>query len=297
VEQRGAAITTLVAGATGSLGRQLVAELERRGRPVRALVRDRDRARPIADRAEVVVGDLTDERSDLVRACSGAQTVISVAGQSTASRRLPDRRGFLEVDYQGNARLLEAAEAAGSERFLYVSVFNAARLRGLEYVDAHERFVERLRGSELETTIVRANGFFSAYRELLEFAAAGRRVPLVAGGSARSNPIHEADLAAACVDALEAGESEVEIGGPEILTRREEIELAFACVGRQPRTRPVRPAVARALAAAIRPLDRRRSAAVAFVAATNAIDMVAPSYGERRLADYLAEHAKSQGKR
>lgn len=283
--------TTLVAGATGSLGRRLIAELERRGQTARALVRDRARGAALAPRSELVVGDLTDERADLVGACRGARTVISVAGQSTASRRLSDRRGFLEVDYRGNVRLLEAAEAAGSERFLYVSVFDAARLPGLEYVDAHERFVERLRASEVEPTVVRANGFFSAYRELLELAAAGRRIPLFAGGSARSNPIHEADLAARCVDALEAGEGEVDVGGPETLTRREEIELAFAALGREPRTVPVRPGVASAFALALRPLDRRLSATVAFLAAVNAIDMVAPRYGERRLADYFAEHA------
>ena len=286
--------TTLVAGATGSLGRRLVAELDRRGRSTRALVRDRSRAAALAPQSELVVGDLTDEQADLVGACRGARTVISVAGQSTASRRLPDRRGFHEVDYRGNVRLLEAAEAAGAERFLYVSVFGAARLRGLEYVDAHERFVERLRASEVESTVVRVNGFFSAYRELLELAAAGRRIPLFAGGSARSNPIHEVDLAARCVEALEAGGSTVDVGGPETLTRRQEIELAFAAVGRKPRTVPVRPGMARALALALRPLDRRLSATVAFLAAVNAIDMVAPSHGERRLADYFAEYAAAR---
>jgi uncharacterized protein YbjT (DUF2867 family) len=135
-------VTVLVAGATGALGSQLTTELERRRQPTRALVRDRARAAALdPPPSEVVVGDLSDERSDLVAACRGAQTVISVAGQSTITRRLPDRRGFYEVDYEGNARLVAAAEAAGAERFLYLSVFNAARLRGLEYVDAHERVV------------------------------------------------------------------------------------------------------------------------------------------------------------
>jgi uncharacterized protein YbjT (DUF2867 family) len=207
---------------------------------VRALVRDRRRAAAIdPPPSEIAVCDLTDERFDLAKVCSGADTVISVAGQSTLSRRLPDRGGFNEVDYRGNARLIEAAESAGVSRFLYLSVFNAERLRGLEYVNAHERVVERLRASDIETTVVRANGFFSACRELLELAAAGWRMPLFHGGGARSNPIHEADLAAACLETLESGETEVDVGGPETLTRREEAELAFAAVGRKPRSRPV----------------------------------------------------------
>jgi uncharacterized protein YbjT (DUF2867 family) len=225
--------------------------------------------------------------------CWGAETVISVAGQSTLSRRLPDRRGFHEVDYKGNARLLEAAEAAGVGGFLYLSVFNAARLRGLEYVDAHERVIERLRASDLEATVVRSNGFFSAYRELLELAAAGRRIPLFVGGATRSNPIHEADLAVACLEALESAEAQVDVGGPEALSRREEVELAFAAVGREPRTRSVRPWMAKATAATLRPLDRRRAASLAFLAAINSIDMVAPGHGRRRLTEYFAEHAQN----
>jgi uncharacterized protein YbjT (DUF2867 family) len=287
-------MTVLVAGATGSLGRQLTAELERRGQSVRALVRQRARAEAMDPQPpELVLCDITDERSDLVDACGGAHTVISVAGQSTVTRRLPDRRGFHQLDYEGNVRLVEAAEVAGSERFLYVSVFNAARLRGLEYVDAHERVVERLQASDLDVTVVRANGFFSAYRELLELAAAGRRIPLFVGGSAKSNPIHEADLAGACLDALEGTETEVEVGGPETLTRRQEVELAFAALGREPRTRPVPPWAGRATASLLRPFDRRRSATLAFLAAINTMDMVAPPYGERRLADYFAEHAET----
>lgn len=282
----------LIAGATGSLGRHLLSEFARRGRQTRALVRDRDGAASIDSTAsEAVVADLTDPHPDLARACCGVETVISVAGQSTASRRMPDRRGFFEVDYVGNTRLLEAAEAAGARRFLYLSVFNAERLRGLEYVDAHERVVERLLASELEATIVRANGFFSGYLELLELARAGRPVPVLLGGSARSNPVHEADLAVACLEALEAGEDAVDVGGPEILTRLQEIELAFAAAGRQPRTIPVHPWFARALSAALRPFDRRRSALLTFLAAINTIDMVAPKTGHRDLGSYLVEYA------
>jgi uncharacterized protein YbjT (DUF2867 family) len=285
-------MTVLVAGATGSLGARLTAELERRGQPVRALVRDGARAAAMDPRpSEVAVCDLTDAQADLAAACRGAHTVISVAGQSTVTHRIPDRRGFHQIDYQGNVRLVEAAEAAGTERFLYLSVFNAARLRGLEYVDAHEAVVERLRATALDATVVRANGFFSAYRELLDLAASGRRIPLFAGGSARSNPIHEADLAAACLAALEGPDSEIEVGGPETLTRRQEVELAFAALGREPRTAPLRPWAGRAAASVLRPFDRRRSATIAFLVAINAIDMVAPSHGERRLADYFAVHA------
>jgi uncharacterized protein YbjT (DUF2867 family) len=238
-----------------------------------------------------VVADLADESADLGAACRGVETVISVAGQSTATGRIADKRPYDAVDHRGNARLLDAALRTGARRFLYVSVFNADRLRGLAYVDAHERFVDRLRKSDLQATVVRANGFFSAYRDLLDLAASGRPLPLVAGGRARSNPIHEADLAPACLEALDAGAGERDVGGPEVLTRREEAELAFETVGKPPRTRPLPPLLARAGTAALRPFDARRAAILAFLARVNEIDMIAPAHGSRRLADYFAERS------
>jgi uncharacterized protein YbjT (DUF2867 family) len=277
-------VTVLLAGATGALGRELLRELRDRGTATRALVR-----KPGVVEGDHVVADLADERAGLDAACRGVDTVISVAGQSTATGRIADRRTYDAVDHRGNARLLEAARRAGAQRFLYVSIFNAERLRGLAYVDAHERFVERLQASGLEATIVRANGFFAAYRDLYDIAAAGRPVPLVDGGRARSNPIHEADLARACLEALDAGATSVDVGGPETLTRREEAELAFAAAGREPRTRPLPRPIARAGTALLRPLDPRRAAILAFLARINGIDMVAPAYGSRRLGDYLAD--------
>jgi len=81
-------------------------------------------------------------------------------------------------------------------------VLGGEKLRHLDYVRAHEQFVDALIASTLDHTIVRANGFFSSYLDLLE---AARRGPVVmfGNGQARSNPIHEAELAAACVDAIE----------------------------------------------------------------------------------------------
>jgi uncharacterized protein YbjT (DUF2867 family) len=49
----------LVVGATGSIGHLVVEEVIRQGHTVRALARDRHKARRLPKDAEVVVGDLT----------------------------------------------------------------------------------------------------------------------------------------------------------------------------------------------------------------------------------------------
>ena len=46
------------------------------------------------------------------------------------------------------------------------------------------------------------------------------------------NPIHGRDLAEVCVDTAEGDELEVEAGGPDIMTQREAVELAFEVVGK-----------------------------------------------------------------
>jgi uncharacterized protein YbjT (DUF2867 family) len=270
----------LVAGATGHLGRALVAELGRRGHRTRALVRDAGRA-PAAD--EVAVADAA--RDPLGEALAGVDVVFSALGGTSRIDSGP-RRSFHELDTLPNLALLRAAERAGVGRFAYVSLLNADRLRGNAYVDAHESVVEALRASAVPGTVIRANGFFSAYDELLDMARKGRA--RIAGDPDRlSNPIHDGDLAVACADALEAGADEVAVGGPETLTRRQEVELVNEAAGRGRQAKRMPGAVTRAGALILRPIDPRRAALLDFVRRISSIDMVGPAHGERTLADYL----------
>ena len=276
----------LVAGATGCLGREMVAELRRRGHRVRALTRDAARA-PEAD--EVAVADAASDPLD--DAVAGVDAVFSALGGSSRFDRGP-RRPFAELDTVPNLRLLEAAERAGVERFAYVAVLKGRELRHNPYNGAHEDVVDALRASTLEATIIRANGFFSAYDEMLDMALKGR-LRVNGDPDRRSNPIHDAELAAACADALEQGVDEVEIGGPETLTRGEEVAAALRAAGREPKVKRVPPRVARGLAAGIKPFNPRRAAVLSFLVDICEVDMVAPAHGTRRLEDYLAARATS----
>lgn len=285
----------LVAGGTGHLGLHLLGELRRRGRHTRALVRDSARYADGNLEADVLVpGDLVSApMAALIDACGGVEAVVSCAGAPAHFGRTGKRMRFAEVDAVGNLRLLAAAEAAGVARFGYVSILNGERLRGLGYVDAHERVADALAASPLAGTVVRANGFFSGYLEVLALARRGRAL-LVGKGERCSNPIHEADLAVALLDALEAGTAALDVGGPETFTRRQELELAFATLGAPPRIRSVPPVALRAAARAVAPFDPRLGAMLAFLPAIHEIDMVAPSHGDHRLGDFLREAASRE---
>ena len=270
----------LVAGASGHLGRELVAELRRRGHTVRALVRDRARA-PEAD--DVVVADAATD--PLEAAVRDIDAVFSVLGGTSRVDRGP-RKPFRELDTVPNLRLLRAAEGARAGRFAYVALLNGDRLRANPYAGAHEEVVDALVASPLPSTVVRANGFFSAYDEALDLARKGR-LRLVGDPGARSNPIHDADLAHACADALEAGVDEVEVGGPQTMTREEEIQLVLAAAGRDGAIKRMPRVATRAATLALRPFDPRRAAMIDFLDRICSMDMVARPHGDRSLRDYL----------
>jgi uncharacterized protein YbjT (DUF2867 family) len=194
----------------------------------------------------------------------------------------------MEVDFGGNANLLEVARTSGVSRFVYVSLFGARTMLRTEYAAAHERFVGALAGSGLPHTVVRPTGFFGFFREMLDMAARGR-VLLIGDGSAHTNPVDERDVAIACADAILSEEREVAIGGPEVLSRRRIAELAFEALGKPARISSISVGAFGALTAPIGLINRRLQALCAFGAAVSTIDCIAPRSGHRTLAAYFAE--------
>jgi dihydroflavonol-4-reductase len=110
---------TLVTGATGYLGAELVRELRRRDREVRALVRTPATAARIQGTgAETVEGDVLDPRS-LERALEGVARVFHMAG--VVGHRAADEPKLRAVNVDGARNVLAACEKAGVERVVFTS--------------------------------------------------------------------------------------------------------------------------------------------------------------------------------
>src|SRR6478736_3862948 len=110
---------TLVTGATGYLGVDLVRVLRAQGRDVRAMARsDAGAARLDGFGAEVVRGDVTDPDS-LGPAVAGVSRVFHLAGVVAHRARDDDRLRSVNVD--GARNTLAACRAAGVERVVFVS--------------------------------------------------------------------------------------------------------------------------------------------------------------------------------
>ncbi|WP_454195832.1 NAD-dependent epimerase/dehydratase family protein [Nocardia sp. Marseille-Q1738] len=220
----------VLAGATGTLGSELLPLLLAAGHSVTALTRSTTGARRVRRAgASALVVDVMD-RQALLRAVDG-RTADAVIHQATALSTLPRRhRDLYATDAlreEGTANLLRAAEELGARRFVTQSFFLGYGYHdhGDEPVTEEAPFAPPARGEfERHARSMRANeqqvrnahgiegialryGLFygpePSTRTLMDMARA-RRLPIVLPGGTTS-PIHIADAAAATVAALEHG--------------------------------------------------------------------------------------------
>jgi uncharacterized protein YbjT (DUF2867 family) len=276
----------LVAGATGYLGRFVAREFKSRGFFVRAMARSPEKLDPIRDSLDEVFQAEVTRPETLEGACDGMDVVFSSVGITKQKGKLT----FKDVDYQGNKNLLEVAQRAGVGKFIYVSVFRGPSLLHLDIVKAHEDFVNVLSASGMDHTVIRPTGFFSDMGEYVKMAKRGR-VYLFGDGNNRINPIHGADLAKVCVDAVDGDGKEIDVGGPEVLTHREIARLALQAVGKRERISSVPIWLMRALVSLTRVFNRHQGELLAFMSEAMTSDGIAPESGSRLLAEHFSDLA------
>ncbi len=272
--------TILVAGATGYLGRFIVAELHRRGYQVRALVRDLGRAEapgPYGSPsltglvANWCIGDVTNPHvtADLAHGVTGIISALGVTRQKADP---------WDIDYHANLAILGSARRHGVNNFCYVHALSAEHCPA-RITRAKTAFVRELQESEITAQVISPTGYFSDMAQVLDMARRGRVVLL--DDAVRINPIHGLDVARVCVDRYVAGVSgEWRIGGPEVLTWREVAECAFRALDRPARI-TVLPRVARGLLVRQPWWD-----GVRFAAWSMTHDSVGESIGQQRLLDF-----------
>lgn len=277
----------LLAGASGAIGSATLPLLRDRGYWVRALARDMRHYPALAAVAHDVV--LTDATRTLAteNLFNDIDIVVSALGGSV-SPSAKEKKSYWAVDTFANRLLIEQAKKAGVERFVYVSVYLSQGYTQTEYVEAHEAVVERLAKSGVSYTIIRPTGIYAAFVEMLAYARHGF-VPVVGDGTARTNPVHERDVAETIVENLEAGPDSVGVGGPEIFSRREIAEMMFRVQGRKPRVVSMPPGLFKLLGWLHGVNSVRLRELYQFVGAVATTTCIAPRVGHRRLETYLRE--------
>lgn len=268
----------LVTGATGILGRHVVAQLAGRAQVVcRALSRSGPPAEP--DRS------IQWRRGDLL-----TDPLEPLLDDIDALIHLASAKGSGDDDVAASARLLDAARTAGVAHAVVVSIIGCDRI-ALPFYDSKRRIEALVQGAGVPWTIVRVAQFHSFVARLVS-APAALPVPVPIFADLRFQSVDEAEAAAHLVEvALGPPLARApDLAGPEVLTLGHAAALWFAATGKAPMLVPVPLA-----AIAGQTLAEPRSApwAIAVLAGYQA-GWNTPQ-GERRLgrvtfAEWLAAH-------
>jgi uncharacterized protein YbjT (DUF2867 family) len=228
----------LLTGATGTIGRPLLRRLTATGTPVRCLVRDPRRLGTERVRVQIALGDLADPLS-FRHALRGVDTVVHLA---SVIRDQP--RGSIE-ELAGVAtwRLVQAAERAGVERFVFFSALGAStrsRPRMMRAKAIAERAVAE---SSLTHTVFAPSAVYSPgdpFLTLLGRMSLLPVMPISGSGRAAFQPIWAEDVADCVVAVLPGGAhagdargARYELAGPQTLTYEDMVRCVLRSMRRQ----------------------------------------------------------------
>jgi NADH dehydrogenase len=221
-------------GASGFVGSHMLARLRAGGHQVRALVRDPARARHLADKVELVPGDVV-SNAGLEQGMESCDAVIHLVGIIMESRSAT----FEKVHHIGTRNVLAAAQTRGISRFVHMSALGA-RADGVSgYQTSKWRAEEAVRASGMPHVILRpsiifgpGDGFVTQMVQVMRAAPLFR--PVVGHGRYLFRPIHIDNVVDCFVESLtnhNALGRSIDLVGPEELTLDQMLDTIAACVG------------------------------------------------------------------
>lgn len=242
----------VVTGANGQLGRALLARLAVGSHPfVRALVRS-DRARATIEAAaldpapDIRIVDYTSPRQ-MEEALCGAKCVIHLVG---IIKETPGA-GYAEAHEQTCHALALAADRAGIERIVYLSILGSTPDSKNPCLASKGRAETTLLDARVATTVIRVPMVISgddAASRSLRSQARSKSVRLIGGGRTLQQPIDARDIVRAVLAACTAEPGQflsLDAGGPECLSHRNLVLRAARLWNNEPRIRSVPISLAR----------------------------------------------------
>lgn len=226
-------------GGSGFLGRHLVRALCKRGYRIRVAVRRPELAghlQPLGRVGQIhaVPANLRYGKS-VEAAARDADIVINLVGILYES----GRQRFDAVQAFGAEAVALAAAAFGA-RLIHVSAIGADENSPSRYARSKGVGEKLVLAARPSATILRPSILFGPEDDFFnKFAAMARispALPLIGGGATRFQPVFAGDVAGAAlaaIDRQEAGGKIYELGGPEIRSFRELMQLMLAVIERR----------------------------------------------------------------
>ncbi len=214
-----------ITGATGTVGRALVAQLVAGGHPVRVYVRNPAKVAHLADRVEVAVGDL-DDPSALAAGLAGASRLF-----------------LLDLAQSHVEHAIAAARATGVRHIVKLSTYEAAFGDTRVIGGWHAGREALIRESGLAWTFLRPGQFMSNTLMWAGMLAAQGAI-FNAAPDGPVAPIDPADVAAVAVSALTQPGHEGQVyplTGPSVTTPREQVATLARLLGREIRLIEISP--------------------------------------------------------
>jgi NADH dehydrogenase len=228
----------LVTGATGYIGRHLVARLVAAGETPRCLVRPGGVRQGLPQTGVTFFeGDITQPAS-LEPALRGAEEVVHLAAV-VANVKQQGPVNYRRINDEGTANLVRAAREAGVRHFIHMGGINTVPGTPNSYLRTRyngEHHVKEggMPYSILQPSILFGKGaaFFTALADLVKTAPA---VPVPGDGRLRFQPIWVEDVATCLLRLLaEDGRNEtIPVGGPAQFTYDQLLQLVCKAVGKR----------------------------------------------------------------
>jgi uncharacterized protein YbjT (DUF2867 family) len=238
----------LLTGATGQVGSALLGRLLAEGTSVRCLVRDPRRLGATRVRVQIALGDLADPPS-FRNAMRGVDTVVHLA----AAIRDQPRGSIEELGGIATWRMVQAAERAGVERFLFFSALSASTHSRARFLRAKALAEQAVREAQLHSVIFSPSIVYAPgdrWLTLLERLTLLPAMPLSGAARALYQPIWAEDVADCVIGALRtpALAGSFELAGPQTLSHEQIVRGVLHALRRsRPLVHVPTPVVARGL--------------------------------------------------
>ncbi|MDN4609532.1 SDR family oxidoreductase [Arthrobacter burdickii] len=241
------ALPVLVVGATGFLGGQVVDELLKRGKTVRALVRPASDASRLESRGvEIARGNMLDLDS-LIAAMTGTDAVITTAAGYTRGGKDAN-----DIDTIGNANLAEAAHRAGIRRFVLTSILTSDQTPQVPHFWHKKLAEDKLEQLGVPFVALRPGAFLDQVAASAGNPTDKGRIIWIGKPTVPLTFVRSSDLAAylaAAVDADAHDGERIDIGWDRPVSMREAADMIGTRAGKKIRVWPVPSVVARAIGA------------------------------------------------